>query len=124
MSHSVDDYYQTYQVRLRRSRTKRACMACGETIRVGDRYANVFIVEEDGDTDTVVRCLRCQEIHRAVRRAWRSQGVHDMWPDERLNCGETWEDEHDGAPPPDVARLAFLTADEAQRELTDTKEPQ
>ena len=36
-------------------------------------------------------------------------------------CGHDWEDVFEGPPPPEVARLAFLTQEEAQREMATEK---
>lgn len=113
MSVSCDEACDVYRVEIRKARKEHRCMACKETIRVGDRYASVHIVFE-GEASTVKRCARCETIHRAIQAQWRSKGAYEMWPAERLDCGETWEDEHGDPPPPEIARLAFLTADEAQ----------
>jgi hypothetical protein len=105
--------YDVYDERSVKARKAHICDACKETIAPGHRYWKVSIVF-DGTAETVIRCLRCQEIHLAIRRSWIERGVDEMWPDEKLNCGEVWEDEHNGPPPIEVAQLAFMTQDEMQ----------
>jgi len=114
MSHEVDECYTSYEETFPRARKEHTCGACGDRIPGGHRYARVFIRESaDGDCYTVKRCLRCQHIHEHLRMI----DPGSQWPDEELDCGEEYES-HWGVPPPDsIARLAFLTPDEAQREL-------
>lgn len=112
MSHSVDETYEVYRERERKARKPHHCAACREPIPPGHRYFTIFILF-DGAAETLKRCARCQAIHEHLREL--SPG--DMWPDERLNCGEEYE-EHWGIAPPDaVAELAFLTAEEMQHRL-------
>lgn len=110
MSHSCDETYSVYDEQSRRARKLHRCSACKETIRPGDRYFSIHVVH-DGAT-TIKRCLRCQKMHEHLR----CLGDGDTWPDERLNCGESYENEW-GECPLDIQRLAFLTPDEAQKEL-------
>jgi hypothetical protein len=42
---------------------------------------------------------------------------YDEWPDEQLMCGHEYVETHGAEPPPRIARLAFLTADDMQAEL-------
>ncbi len=88
------------------------CDACEMTIRVGDKYASVAY-EWDGDFCSLKRCLRCQTIHEHLREL----APGELWPDEELNCGEEYEEHWGNEPPEEVARLAFMTDDEAQAEL-------
>lgn len=116
MSYEPDETYKVYNVVIRRARKEHRCCACGESIQRTHRYASVHIVDSEGANE-IKRCLRCQAIHEAIIRAWRASGDYYMWPDERLNCGSDWKEEHGSEPPDDVARLAFLTPDDVQREL-------
>jgi hypothetical protein len=73
----------------------------------------------DHEAGTYKRCLRCQTIHEHLRERCRTanqklRGYGELWPAERLDCGEAYEDEWDGPPPDDIARLAFLTTEEVQ----------
>lgn len=100
----------------RRARKKHVCCACGETIRRGDLYVVTNICSYDGDVSAFKHCLRCDAIAQAL---WKA-GAQMI--DMHLNCGHTWEENHaDGLLsrpcPTEVERLAFLTADDAQREL-------
>lgn len=115
MSHDVDpEYvYAVYDERFPRAAKDYPCVACKEVIRKGDRYAKVFAVWCDGK-DHLRRCLRCQEMHTQLRKTLMES---EQWPDERLNCGETYEQHFERPPPEELARLAFLTRDEAQTEL-------
>lgn len=114
MSHDCDESYDVYNERRVKARKHRDCAACKEPIRHGDYYVRVAIVW-DG-IEVLARCLRCQAIHEHLRKL----GKGETWPDERLNCGETYE-EHWGQLPEEVARLAFLNADECQALLKETK---
>lgn len=89
-----------------RARHEHRCLACKETIRVGDRYARTFTVV-DGDASSYKHCLRCDAILLALDKA----GAEAV--DVRLSCGHSWE-ENFGPCPEQIARLAFVTRDEAQ----------
>lgn len=108
MSHSCDGTYEVYDERRRRARVEHRCHACKEPIRVGDLYCVTFIVFEG--VESVKRCLRCQAIHEHLR-----DKSPDLWPDERLNCGEEYRQHWGEEPPAEIAALAFVTADEMQR---------
>jgi hypothetical protein len=113
MSHGFDEPYTVYRCERVTARKEHRCCACGETIRAGHRYSTTFAVW-DGSGQTYKRCLRCDVIFQALVVELRGT---DEWPDEDLNCGHEWT-ENLGIPlPPHVARLAFISADEAQREL-------
>lgn len=112
MSHEPDEAYAVYNERFPRARKSHICDACKETIRTGDRYAHVGIVFE-GEGETIRRCLRCQRMHEELRQMDPGR----LWPDERLDCGQKYEEEWGEPPPSDVASLAFLTPDEAQAAL-------
>jgi hypothetical protein len=110
MSHEIDDCYQVYQETERAARKPHVCSACREPIRVGDKYCYVWIVDGDSSTEQVRRCLRCQKIHEHLRKL----DPGNMWPDERLDCGEGYDEHWGEEPPQDIAALAFATADEMQ----------
>lgn len=109
MSHSIDETYDVYSERIRRAAKDHVCDACKETIRKGDRYCRVFIMWE-GEPQSHVRCLRCDAMHEYLRTL--SPG--EMWPAERLDCGEEFEEHWGKEPPPEVAALAFMTREEMQ----------
>lgn len=109
MSHSIDETYDVYNETSRIARKEHVCAACKETIRIGDRYAIVGIVF-DGEAESVKRCLRCQEIHEHLRKL----GAYEMWPAERLDCGEEYKEHWGHEPPPEIAALAFATPEEMQ----------
>lgn len=77
------------------------CSACWERIDPGHRYTRVGIVF-DGYAWTIKRCLRCQTLHEHLRQI--ADG--DEWPDDQLNCGDSYEDLF-GPPPAAIAALAF-----------------
>lgn len=112
MSHSFDETYRLYEEQLPRARKSHRCDACKEEIRVGDRYARVFVLDTDG-AETVKRCLRCQTIHEHLRE----MDPGETWPAERLDCGEDYEEHWGGTPPDEIQRLAFMSPDEAQAAL-------
>lgn len=88
-----------------KARKEHTCFACHETIRKGDRYHRTAQLY-DGTPDVFKHCARCWML---VERIIHVNGSC-QWD---LNCGTAWEEEH-GPVPDDVARLAFLTPDEAQ----------
>lgn len=90
-------------------------MACGETVRRGDVYFYYFSIFE-GEPQTLKYCLRCKAMYSVIAEALPD----DQVPDPFLNCGHSWEELH-GDCPPAVSRLAFLTRDEMQRELSPCK---
>lgn len=109
MSHDIDDTYDVYDEKHRQARKPHQCDACGETIHVGHLYCAVAIVFQR-EFETVKRCLRCQAIHEHLR----SLAPGDMWPAEKLDCGEGYEDHWGRESPPEIAALAFVTAGEMQ----------
>ncbi len=115
MSHSFDEQYSVYDENFPKARKPHTCEACKEPIAVGHRYANVKIVFE-GSAETVKRCLRCQEIHEHLRKL----GDGEMWPDEKLDCGEEYRDHWRKDPPPEIAALAFELPEETQRRIVKT----
>jgi hypothetical protein len=91
----------------RRARKEHRCFACRETIRPGDRYH--FTAQKYDDFDVFKHCARCWAMIGAILHAGAGSVQWD------LNCGTPWEEAFEREPPPEVAALAFLTPDEAQR---------
>ncbi len=89
-----------------RARKEHRCYACKETIRIGHRY-HATLEKWEGGLVRFRHCARCYAICEAL---WDA-GAHVI--DFELNCGEEWA-ENFGPVPDEVARLAFLTPDEAQ----------
>lgn len=110
-----DEYADVYHEELRRARKEHRCCACGETVRRGDRYRVTNIVYE-GTVDTYKHCLRCFRILKLLASEHRKRDTEQV-PEIELGCGHSWQEVFEEEPPPEVARLAFLTADEAQREF-------
>jgi len=113
MSHSVDEHYAAYTRTERKARKEHRCCACKETIERGHRYVYVTAVFE-GTVDVYKRCVRCEHIFQLLVDKLAGR---DEWPDEDLNCGHVWGEDHDGDPPPEVAALAFLSQSEAQSQI-------
>ena len=65
----------------------------------------------DGRAETVKRCLRCEAMHEHLSTLGRDQ---DMYPAERLDCGQSYKDEWGKEPPPEIAALAFKTGADMQ----------
>ena len=101
--HTVDDHYDAYDERTVTARKAHRCAACGEAIQPGHRYTAVHIVF-DGSAETIKRCVRCQAIHEHLRDTNLNC---DAWPDERLNCGESYREVFGEDPPEKIAALAF-----------------
>jgi len=105
--------------RMVRARKNHRCDACKETIRRGDLYKRHFIAWE-GTCETVLRCARCDTIYQELcklHRAKNKDAWESTWPAWRLDCGDSFKRVFDREPPPELAELAFLTADEMQRRL-------
>jgi hypothetical protein len=95
--------------RIQRARVEHKCGACREPIRRGDMYSYTFAVF-DGSPEAIKRCARCELLYRALVPIQ----PEDTACDPELNCGHTWEENFGDPPPEHVARLAFVTPDEAQ----------
>jgi len=85
------------------ARKEHQCDACDETIAPRSRYHRIKILF-DGSWDTILRCVRCEEIHAHLVSLLKD---YDEWPNDRLNCGHTYEEMHGEGPPEDIAALAF-----------------
>src|SRR5260221_328774 len=116
MSHEIDETYDVHNTRIFTARKEHICDACKERVRIGDRYARVFIVF-DSRPECYKRCLRCETMHAALVEI----GGGDTWPDERLDCGEEFSHHWGRDPPPELAALAFMTADEMQELFKEPK---
>jgi len=109
MSSYIDETYDIYDETWRRAIKPHVCEACERCIAKGERYARIFILF-NGEKEALVRCVGCQTIHEHLR----TLDPGEMWPDERLNCGEEYTKHWDKEPPPLIAALAFATPDEAE----------
>lgn len=121
MSYSYDATYDVYDETFPQARKEHTCDACSEIIPVGRRYARVSVVF-DGGARSHKRCMRCQDLHKHLR----SLAPGEMWPEERLDCGQDYEEEW-GTLPDSVAALAFALPGETPEEtraklLTPTRE--
>ncbi len=103
MSRSVGEYYGFYRELRRVARKPHECCACEIPISPGDIYYTISAAF-DGRIDDWKRCARCQFIHEQLRDICQSD---DSWPDEKLNCGHTFEERWEHAPPAWMAALAF-----------------
>lgn len=102
MSHTVDEYYSAYRETLRCAAKDHLCDACEETIALGGRYYSIGVVF-DGKAESFKRCERCQRIHEHLRKL----DPGEMWPAEKLDCGEEYREHWGKEPPEDIAALAF-----------------
>ncbi len=105
-----------YSNRRHRARKDHKCDACRETIRRGDIYFYLFAVW-DGSPDTTKRCARCEQIYQALCVLHREEKDGETAPAWALDCGDSFQEVFDREPPPELAELAFLTADEMQARL-------
>ncbi len=109
MSHCIDETYEFYTVTLRCARKAHTCDACRESIEPGHRYYTVALAFE-GDFESIKRCCRCEAIHRHLRKIEPGE----LWPAERLDCGEEYRDHWGEDPPPEIAALAFALPGEVR----------
>jgi hypothetical protein len=96
----------------RRARKSHKCAACKETIEIGHRYTITSVVW-DRTAESIKRCAKCETIHQHLRQLCRGS-KEELYPAERLDCGLKYEDEW-GPLPDEIAALAFMSQDEAQR---------
>lgn len=97
----------------RRARQDHQCCACREAIRRGDLYFRHFMVW--GATAQVFkRCARCQLLYEALAKLHEDRHDGETAPAYALDCGDTYEQVFNEPAPPELERLAFLTAAEAQ----------
>lgn len=108
MSHGIDERYKVYNERAVKARKAHTCGACDGQIEPGHVYTRVFIVFDRAWS--MARCLRCQALHVHLRGLG---APHEMWPDERLDCGMDYEEEW-GDLPDEIAALAFKTGADFQ----------
>lgn len=118
MSYGESDFasdfaWEVYRTEKRRARKPHKCCACGIDIRIGDKYIHVFAAG-DGDIFKYDRCLRCEFIFKEIQNRSPYDAISDT-----LSCGHTWEENFGEPPPPEIARLAFISADEMQSELAE-----
>lgn len=116
MSQMSDGHAVVYNKVTRLARKEHCCCACRETIRKGDRYTHVSVID-DGYVDTYKRCLRCEAMHAHLNQKMADAGERYEFPDEALDCGHTYEERWETPPPPELVALAFMTPDEAQAQL-------
>jgi ribosomal protein S27AE len=109
MSGQTDGYYSLYKETRRVARKEHLCSACGETIAFNHTYHTITTVFE-GELRSLKRCERCQMMHLHLREL----GDWDMWPDERLDCGEEYRSHWGKDAPPEIEALAFITQEEMQ----------
>lgn len=104
------DYVYTSMTGMyRKARKDHTCYACADTIKKGYHYHYEFCTGGDDGPEYYKHCMRCWEMLSAIIKALPDGAIR--WD---LNCGLAWEDEI-GELPPEVARLAFMTPDEAQQ---------
>ena len=108
MSHSCDATYDVYDESRLTARKAHECDACDLPIRPGDGYWRIFYRFE-GRAEHVKRCLRCQVIHEHLR----TLAPGEMWPAEKLDCGEEYRQHWDCDPPEWIADLAFWSPGES-----------
>lgn len=102
MSYYAEEHYAVYAEGRTTARKEHTCSACRGSISPGDIYYRVRWIY-DGHVSGVKRCARCQHIHEHLR----AKGDGDMWPDERLDCGEEYAEHWGHEPPAAIAALAF-----------------
>lgn len=108
MSHAIDEHYKAYVETLRCAAKDHTCDACDEPISKGHRYYAIsWIFYGPGSCK---RCLRCQAVHVHLR----TLDPYEMWPAEKLDCGEEYTEHWGKEPPPEIADLAFKTPEELQ----------
>lgn len=104
-----------------RARKEHRCDACKETIGRGHVYVRHTLIYAR-EVDVTVRCLRCDAIYQQLVVIHRANNADPSncdayeWPDVALNCGHEFKERWGREPPPELARLAFMTPSEPQAE--------
>lgn len=109
MSYYYEKTYDVYREQVRRARKRHKCDACNLPILPGHYYCSVTWVC-DGTARGVKRCGSCQVTHKHLRELCRKYSEGDRWPNERLSCGESYEEEW-GDCPDDIAALALMSVE-------------
>lgn len=118
MSYSCDDgYVSVYNERDRKARKEHECCACKRRIMPREVYTRVALIWE-GTVRPYKRCAGCQATHEHLRELCEGR---DLWPEERLDCGKSYEDEW-GELPQHIAALAFATPSEQAEILARVRE--
>lgn len=96
-----------------RARKEHKCCACHGTIHRGELYTYSFTIH-DGHAESLRRCARCDAIYEHLCSRHTSG---EAWPEWSLHCGHGYDEVFGEEPPPEIAALAFMTAEEvlAQR---------
>lgn len=105
----VVDSSEVVKDEFRRARKPHGCSACRESIPAGHDYHYGFYIT-DGEPDAYKHCLRCWEMFLELCSVSREPVAFD------LDCGHVWEDTI-GELPERVARLAFMSPEDAQQAL-------
>lgn len=113
---------------IRRARKEHTCCACRISIKPGHLY-QIDKALFDGYWETWKRCGRCVAIYNHLAEKMtgaRNAGLRDReeYIEVALNCGHTYQAEWGEEPPPEIANLAFLNADEASNLLEKTNDDQ
>lgn len=117
------EYPDVFRESNRTAHLRHKCSACGEIIRPGDLYHHTFYIY-DGSSNTIRRCARCEVLYRALVKLHQKEmpevedvEVPGVAPE--LDCGHDFQAVFKRDPPPELARLAFMTPDEMQAELAE-----
>lgn len=109
MCYDDGDYAPTLTDEYRKARKEHRCIACHEAIPPGHRY-HVTVQVFEGDLEEYKHCARCWVLAMEILH----MNGTVQWD---LNCGTSWQEAAGEDPPESVARLAFLTPEEAQAEI-------
>lgn len=112
---------EVYRCTVRRARKTHKCYACGRKIHSGQKYSYTFVVSE-GEQYKIKRCGACEITYRHLDKLCREHNESEhstdwLVPELDLSCGLAYAEEWGGPPPEHIARLPFLTDDEAAQLL-------
>ena len=112
MSQECDDPADVYRSVTRRARQSHRCGACRLLVAPGERYQETVVIYKGG-VSRFKRCGRCEIVFRHLVTCCDKVSDGDLWPDERLNCGRSYQDEWGEEPPETISAVLFATGPEA-----------
>ncbi len=108
----ADGRWDVFDCRRVKARKQHECEACDDGIQRGHVYFKTFALI-DGGVSTWKHCARCHVLYEKLCELHNQSDP--IYVDERLNCGTSWREAFGEDPPDEIAALAFILTDDAQK---------